>query len=268
MIGSLPGLSRGAAVATSASGQVVAGYSGDDARFTRPFRWTQSGGFQNLGFFGDGDPNSSRMLTSDMSADGAVIVGSSRTNLGAVPWRWTEAGGLQALPRPFDFDADVIGISSDASAAVGYSRDGSFWRQTIWNLAAVPTTLQLPRLPNNPSGTTLAFDISNTGDGLFGHGVQAVVGTSQVSGSGDPVATYWTAAGGMMTLQAALNANGVSTAGWQFFQATAVSDDGYTVAGYGRHNGVLEGFVAVIPAPSTASLAAALLAAAATRRRR
>lgn len=270
MIGALPGLSRGGAAAVSANGEVVVGNSqGASASFTRAFRWTQSGGFQDLGFFGDGNPNNSRMFATGVSGDGQTVVGASRSNLSAIPWRWTPAGGLQALPRPNGFDADAVNISSDATIAIGYSRDGSnFWHQTIWTLQGTPTATQLPRLANNVSGETFANDVSDAGDGQFGHGVRAIVGTSAVNGSGDPVATYWTAAGGMMILSNVLNAHGVSTAGWELFNATSISDDGYTVAGYGRHNGLLEGFVAVIPTPSVAGFGPILLCAAAIRRRR
>lgn len=63
--------------------------------------------------------------------------------------------------------------------------------------------------------------------------------------NGAPVATQFK---DMRNLQRLLAHDfGLDLTGWDLREATAVSNDGVTLSGYGLHNGVEEGFVAVIP---------------------
>jgi probable HAF family extracellular repeat protein len=83
------------ATAVSADGSIVVGQSDFPGSFmlNRAFRWTQAGGFQDLG--GQG-------FAYEITADGSVIVGSvnvgTSTNVNAA-FRWTQAGGLSASVR-------------------------------------------------------------------------------------------------------------------------------------------------------------------------
>jgi probable HAF family extracellular repeat protein len=131
----------------SADGTVVVGVS-DVNRQNRAFRWTVSGGMQDLGAPGDsiaygvsadgsvvvGVSNSrafrwttpsviqylgvlqgaSWSVAYDVSANGSVVVGDS----GRRGFRWTEAGGMQPI-NSFLPESSVSAVSADGSVAVG-----------------------------------------------------------------------------------------------------------------------------------------------------
>ena len=63
---------------------------------------------------------------------------------------------------------------------------------------------------------------------------------------------------------------GLDLTGWTLREATGISDDGLTIVGYGDNpNGFMEGWIAVIPEPSSGLLVGAgLVALAALQRRR
>ena len=71
----------------------------------------------------------------------------------------------------------------------------------------------------------------------------------------------------MRPLQVILTSLGIDLTGWWLSNATGVSADGLTIAGRGTHNGALEGWIAVIPEPSTALLMGLGLVVLGARRR-
>lgn len=124
-IGFLPGHNSSTALAVSADGTYIVGFSQDTTTFNtqRAFRWTASGGMQNLGLIGGTALHS---VGTGVSDDGATV----SVNQAAVAnpadgaARWTLSGGLALLPS---VSPDIIsnnfatGISADGSAIIGTS---------------------------------------------------------------------------------------------------------------------------------------------------
>jgi hypothetical protein len=79
-------------------------------------------------------------------------------------------------------------------------------------------------------------------------------------------AVFWDA-NGIHQLEVVLAGLGLDLTGWALEVAADVSWDGQTIVGWGRHNGQQEGWIAVIPEPSTGSLVCIGLAALCARRR-
>jgi probable HAF family extracellular repeat protein len=110
--GFLGGNNYTAASGVSADGGVVVGYSETSPnRFAHAFRWTATGGIQDLGV-----TTGNESLADDVSADGQVVVGQAR-NLQEF-WRairWTQAQGM----------VDIGTLGGPMSAAYNTSADGS-----------------------------------------------------------------------------------------------------------------------------------------------
>lgn len=86
-----------------------------------------------------------------------------------------------------------------------------------------------------------------------------VVGESAASSVAAGRAFIWNSSGGMRDLQGVLSTEyglAGALAGWQLQSATGISDDGYTFAGTGLHNGVTEGWIATVPEPGSCGLIA------------
>ena len=107
----------------------------------------------------------------------------------------------------------------------------------------------------DPEGSGIAVDQrSLDADWMFtvGNIENTEIGTGKSVDGNE--AFVWDEANGMRSLQTMLEDGGVDMTGWTLTSATGVSDDGKTIVGYGTHNGNTEGFVAVIPEPSTVAL--------------
>jgi hypothetical protein len=94
-------------------------------------------------------------------------------------------------------------------------------------------------------GGTASYGSAISGDG------------STLVGSGDSTvgggAIIWSAALGLLDLNEYLPFLGADLTGWRLDVASAISDDGLTIAGWGLHNGVTEAWVATIPGPCYAN---------------
>jgi probable HAF family extracellular repeat protein len=144
----------------SADGKTVVGRSIDADGRLRAFRWTESGGMQDLGALGG-------LVSSafGVSADGAVVVGWASDPYGRThPFRWTESGGMQDLGTFGGSTGDAWAASADGSVVVGAAHNSlGQWRAFRWSQS---TGLQpLGTLGGTESG---ARDISADGTVIVG----------------------------------------------------------------------------------------------------
>jgi probable HAF family extracellular repeat protein len=198
------------------------------------YRWTESTGSVGLGRFGGGSDQTSSAAA--LSSDGRVVVGAGHPTLtGAVLWVF--GGGSIVLGRlPGDAFATASAVSKDGAVVVGSSTDNSQrsrafrWTQQTGMVA----------LPDAPGGT------SGMASGVSGDG-QLIVG-STTSAAGE-AAAIWDAEHGTRLLETVLSSEfPTDLKGWKLIRATAISDDGRTIVGYGTNpGGQTEGWILQLP---------------------
>jgi probable HAF family extracellular repeat protein len=147
-LGFLPGTSESRALATSADGSVVVGWSGG-----RAFRWTQDDGM--VAFGNRPGFNATKALAT--SADGSVIVGTYSTNSspsGQATFIWDEVRGMRGLREIINADPNLDMTGWALNSANGISADG----RTIVGFAFRPGDLEigLAYITTIPEPTTLA----------------------------------------------------------------------------------------------------------------
>lgn len=231
-LGDLPG-GRFSSVArgVSADGSVVVGFgvseSGNEA-----FRWTEETGMVGLGDLPGGEFLSE---ASDVSADGTIVVGWSKSRDPAIEgneaFRWTQETGMVGLGRlPGATSSTASAISSDGSVIVGNSGTGFRWSQEI-GMVSIEERFN-------------AVDLTADGSVIVGGFVFPAV---------------WDEKHGIRSLQELLVQQyglGASLQGTTLRSVRGISDDGLTIVGYGiRSNGREQAWVAIIPEPSTVTLA-------------
>jgi probable HAF family extracellular repeat protein len=270
-LGDLPGGGFGSsAFGASADGQIVVGIGRVDGG-NEAFRWTSTTGMVSLGDLSGGSVDSA---ATGVSADGSVVVGyGDGSDSRRQAMRWTAATGMVGLGFLPEADGgSARAVSADGSVAVG----ANAFESTPPN--PFNTTLQAFRwtaaegmvgLGDLPGGRihSEAYDVSADGSVVVGYAEidrQSIMSIT--------AAFIWTRETGMVNLQDALIASGVTNLnGWTLHEAHGVSADGRTIVGTGEHNGRTEPWVATIPEPSTILLAvisaAGLLAFVCTNRR-
>lgn len=131
-LGTLPGSRESAAYSISADNKIVVGrcFSGRD----EAFMWTEQDGMVGLGDLPGGPEGS---WAKDVSSDGSVIVGCSKTDVGWESFIWDKSNGMQNLKQVLenDYGLDLNGwtlmwaheISSDGNVIVGrgYNPEGN-----------------------------------------------------------------------------------------------------------------------------------------------
>lgn len=295
-LGTLPGMLGATLRDVSADGSAIAGLATNGSGFAG-FRWTESGGFQNLGFFSQTDAISGDGLTvlgqgtlsgeiwrSDtgwtslpggygvltgygaggaLSSDGSIIaatVGQSGSFVTEAA-RWTP-GGVETLGLlPGGVSSAVGGMSSNGEVVVG---GGESTSRNVpseafrWSTDSAGMSFLGDLLGGD--SWSFAYDVSNDGRIVIGEGTDAI-GAS---------AFIWDETNGIRALQDVLtNDYDLDLDGWRLTSARGISDDGLTITGIGINpDGLQEGWIVTIPAPSTFAAFGLLAFAGSTRRRR
>jgi len=264
----------------SGDGKFVVGRSGTSSVF-RAFRWSESGGLQDLGTL---EFNGSARAEGTNS-DGSVVVGSASTPGGDRAFRWTSSTAMQSLGTlagdTFSFGNAV---NADGSVVAGWSGT-SFTDRQAFRWTADGGMIGLGTLPGGSSSA--ATGISNDGNRIVGNsrvggnerafrwvfgfgmwdiGVLPGATSSEaraISGDGNAVggtsgnrAFIWTVDDGLRDLNEYLPTLGIDLTGWDLTITTAISDDGSVVTGWGQFEGQQRGWlvtglpVAVGPSPT------------------
>jgi probable HAF family extracellular repeat protein len=197
----LPGHTRSSAYGVNGDGSVIVGISLDPGVEGRAFRWTSTGGLQDLGVL----PGYEISSAVDVSRDGQVVVG-NLSNSGVLPWmafRWTPATGMQAIGS-----LTATRVSADGVVVVGHRYGPSGPRAIRWTQATGEQDI-------GTLGGATATPYGVSADG------EVVVGVSRTAMGADH-AFRWSAPGGMQDL---------GTLGGASSYAFDVSGDGRTVIG-------------------------------------
>ncbi len=236
-LGDLPGGAySSAAHGISASSDVIVGL-GHSANGREAFRWTdpeQGGsGMVGLGFLPDGWESEAW----DASADGTVVVGANF--IPDLAFRWTAATGMVSL-------GTLPG--SDRSLATACNPDGSF---IVGQTAAEAFRWMLT---DPGSGEGIMIGLGDLPGGDFWSGADdisadgsVVVGASATGSFPSEVEAFvWDEVNQMRKLQDVLTTEfGLDLSGWTLRVATAISDDGRTIVGFGDDpNSVCEAWIA------------------------
>lgn len=181
-LGTLPDHWNSIAYAMSADGSAVSGQSSYQGGPGRAFRWTTTGGMENLGVLGLGEHGSAAY---GISADGNAVVGFASLATRALAFRWTPETGMQNLGLPPNgVDSYAWSVSGDGSVVVGKA-DGYGYgsgNAVMWTaeLGMVDLNAYLPSVGVDLTGWELydaravsADGYSITGQGMFNGQVRA-----------------------------------------------------------------------------------------------
>ncbi|GMU20558.1 MAG: hypothetical protein AMXMBFR13_06550 [Phycisphaerae bacterium] len=182
-----------------------------------------------------------------ISADGSTVTGYGQTASGIYgAFRWTPASGMTGL-------GTLNGAPTEGSVAYAISPDGT----TIVgaNLSSTGATAVRWRAESGIVSLDSEWDaIENTSANDTSQDGSVVVGRGyrQSPAGNIECPFYWSAQTGMVGLADYLvDVHHLDLTGWELINANAISPDGLTIVGEGIHNGVLEGFIAVLPEPMT-----------------
>ncbi|MEQ9453838.1 MAG: hypothetical protein RLN76_04510 [Phycisphaeraceae bacterium] len=225
----LLGGSNSSAQDVSGDGRTVVGISS-----TRAFKWTSETGAIELD---DGNGNRLSAAARAVSFDGSIIAGGVNPSQSQGPVYWDADLKLHPLDlseRPER--GNTLGMTDDGSLYVG-SSEGSF------GIAFTSTPDGgLSRLPRTRSDTR-ATDVSADGSIIVGY---------------DPNGAIIWLDRSLYRMDAWLESqHNLDLQGWQLSSVSAISNDGTVFAGQGFNpQGNLEGWVAIIPTPTSATLLA------------
>ncbi len=201
--GPYAGLVSAGANAISANGVVVVGACTSFYPTSTAFRWTKSGGMQDLGSLAFGSS-----MALGVSADGSTIVGQTSLPSGGYgAFKWTAKGGMVDIGNIGGLAGVTTanGVSADGTRIVGVSNGHAF----LWTAATGMTDL----------GYEQGFAIS--GDG------STVVGGLPFGDQGH--AFRWTSGGGRVSLG--------ELPGDFYSAALAASGDGSIIVGWSQRSG-------------------------------
>ena len=268
----------------SADGSIVVGSSDSFGFRDKPFRWTQESGIELL----EGTPfQGESYFVSGVSADGSIVVGGTLSLYGQEAFRWTENDGVEIITAlEGNIQAEVPpDISGDGSIIVGSISVGARGREAV----RLKENGDIERLGDLPGGdfNSETYGVSADGFTVVGESSSAngnreafrwreeegmqglgdlpggsfqsrandasadgstIVGTSS-SADGEE-AFIWDSENQMRSLQEILtNDFALDLTGWSLNQATAISDDGFTIVGNGINpDGNREAWIARVDA--------------------
>ena len=232
------------ATGISANGTTIVGESGDG----RAALWTVGGGLNAFG------PSSS--YANAANSNGTIVVGIANTNIAAL---WDLSGSpTQRLlgTLPGGTESDAMSVSGDGSIVVGRSLTGTGAKPFRWTLETGMVELG----SSNPNDFVSSVFVSGNG--------QYILGANFTTSEG----FIWTELAGMTSVESYLLSGNVDLTGWSNVMALSITDDGRYLTGGGTYEGLTQGFVAeVVPEPSTyalLALSAAGVGAHVLRRRR
>lgn len=245
------------AIATdvSADGSVVVGYSDGPAN-TRAYRWTQSAGLEDIGHLpGPGGGGNSEAY--GVSADGSVVVGSASGtvdgNFGTYAFRWDADSGMIALASlPGSNSSRALAAAADGSIVVGDSFIGSCGECDPPRLARNNAVRWIDQGPATLLGQVPGGDQGSVATAISADG--SVIAGYYYEDSNNPISGFraflWTETEGMQKLLDVLLMQGATGLdGWTLLQASGVSADGRTIAGYGINpTGMYQAYVATVNA--------------------
>ena len=244
-LGDLPGgESFSVARSVSADGSVVVGFGSTDLG-REAFRWNSDEGMMGLGSLPGAQGQS---IAHAVSTNGEIVVGAAGPCCTeglqqAFRWETGEMQSLGMLPGGVDY-AQAYGVSADGMVIVGASESYSTTdgHAEAFRWTASEGMIELGILPGGIGSS--AYDAS--GDGRF------IVGASS-SETDDAEPFIWNADYGMRNLRTLLVSDfGFDLSGWDLWEARAISDDGFTIVGWGSNpSGHSEAWIAHIPEPST-----------------
>lgn len=221
------GYNSSVADGVSSDGNVVVG-SVSGAGQNVAFAWTEAGGMQLLGWLGGGAPSSRAMDVSD----NGIVVGNGRMAAGGYQAFYKDLGSADGLQGLGFFGGGnysrAEAITNDARYIVGEASDAaSIGHAVRWTQEAGSYGDAVALDGGTGWMYSEATDISADG--------ATVVGQYILADEGDgTVAFRWTEASGAQSLDAWLAETGVGTGGWILREATAISDDGSTIVGWGE----------------------------------
>jgi probable HAF family extracellular repeat protein len=242
-LGTLGGIGSEAS-GISADGSTIVGFASDSNQVYRAFKWTEAGGMQDIGA---GDYSKATGVSSDgsyitvnvnqdafrwsesgminlgtlggnssgaaaISHNGNIITGYSYTSSNdPYAFRWTEGAGMINIGTYYSF---ALGISGDGRTITGFETGSAgLYRAFKWQ---VPNVFQMNIAGNFSSG----WDASYDGKYIVGDGANGAFRLSDDYGLEFFNSTY----------------SNLLAQGSEFYTATAVSDNGRYVVGYGKNS--------------------------------
>jgi uncharacterized membrane protein len=187
-----------------------------------------------------------------ISDDGKVIVGRQSPNFQSqlpTAFMWTQPGGTEFLWRSSRRDPILRRIRrlrpTAQQSSVFHPRRATNGEPFRWTRAS-----GMQPLPNTPIPfASQAFDVSGNGSTIVGF----------ASYAGDQQAFVRDQVNGLRDLKTFLIASGINMGTWSLREATAISDDGRIITGWGVDPaGQTEPWVAVIPEPASLLILLAL----------
>jgi probable HAF family extracellular repeat protein len=280
-LGSLPAPNWALCAAVSRDGLVLAGYQRTISNDQQATRWHVSGNGNVAidmlaGLDGEGGA-----YALDVSGDGRVMVGTSRSPEGFRAVRWTEHGVENLGVMEGGNDSQAYATNVDGSIVVGFGTSAEEGYSAFrWTSGGGMRSLGAL----NTGGTSFAFanGVSDSGavvigesstaqgsrafrwtertgmvalpipagmlfSGAYGVSADGSVIVGIAGNSTDRRVLVWSRTLQWIDLEAYLSGRGVDLSGWDLQGASAVSADGGSIVGYGTHNGAHEAWIASLP---------------------